>query len=82
MEKPNALSNICLIHSNTLLLQYQLINIQLRSFGMKMKSTNTQRKSVFLQMIEEKHAIAACVRERGDVKSLAKARGIQFAKPL
>lgn len=33
-------------------------------------------------MIEEKHAIAACVRARGDVKSLAKARGIQFAKPL
>lgn len=39
-------------------------------------------KSVFQQILEDKRAIRQCIRTGGDVKEVAKERGIKFAMPL
>ncbi len=48
-------------------------------------NTNTkkpQKQSVFLKMLEDKKAISECIRTGGNLKTLAKERGLKFAKPL
>ena len=39
-------------------------------------------KSVFQQVLEDKRAIRHCIQTVGDIKKLAKERGIKFATPL
>ena len=39
-------------------------------------------KSVFQQVLEDKRAIRQCIQTGGDIKKLAKERGIKFAMPL
>ena len=46
------------------------------------KSIEHKKKSVFLRILEDKRAIRKCVQEGGDVKKLAKERGIKFLTPL
>ena len=43
------------------------------------KNNNT---SFFQKILEDKRAIRKCIQEGGDVKKLAKERGIKFATPL
>lgn len=42
----------------------------------------TVKRSVFYQMIEDQRAISRCIRSGGDLKKLAKERGIKFVKPF
>ena len=37
---------------------------------------------LFFRILEDKRAIRKCVQEGGDVKKLAKERGIKFSTPL
>ena len=46
------------------------------------KSIEHKKKSVFLRILDDKRAIRKCVQEGGDVKKLAKERGIKFSTPL
>ena len=46
------------------------------------KSIEHKKKSVFLRILEDKRAIRKCVQEGGDVKKLAKERGIKFSTLL
>ena len=39
-------------------------------------------KSIFKQVLEDKRAIRQCIQTVGDIKELAKERGIKFAMPL
>ena len=39
-------------------------------------------KSIFQQVLEDKRAIRKCIQTSGDIKKLAKERGIKFAMPL
>ena len=39
-------------------------------------------KSIFQQVLEVKRAICQCIQTGGDIKKLAKERGIKFAMPL
>ena len=39
-------------------------------------------KSIFQQVLEDKRAIRQCIQTGGDIKKLAKERGIKFAMPL
>lgn len=39
-------------------------------------------KSVFLKLIEDKKAIAECIRNGGNTIEVAKERGIQLATPV
>lgn len=46
------------------------------------KSMEHKKRSVFLRILEDKRAIRKCVQEGGDVKKLAKERGIKFSTLL
>ena len=46
------------------------------------KSMEHKKRSVFLRILEDKRAIRKCVQEEGDVKKLAKERGIKFSTLL
>lgn len=39
-------------------------------------------KSIFQQVLEDKRAIRQCIQTGGDIKQVAKERGIKFAMPL
>ena len=39
-------------------------------------------KSIFQQILEDKRAISQCIQTGGDIKQVAKERGIKFAMPL
>lgn len=39
-------------------------------------------KSIFQQILEDKRAIRQCIQTGGDIKQVAKERGIKFAMPL
>lgn len=39
-------------------------------------------KSIFQQILEDKRAIHQCIQSGGDIKQVAKERGIKFAMPL
>ncbi len=41
-----------------------------------------KQQNIFRCMLEDKRAIRECIRKGGDLKKLAKDRGIKFAKPL
>ena len=41
-----------------------------------------KQQNIFRRMLEDKRAIRECIRKGGDLKKLAKDRGIKFAKPL
>ena len=49
---------------------------------MKKNVTKEQPKNIFRQMLEDKKAIRRCIQKSGDLKELAKKRGIKFANPL
>lgn len=38
--------------------------------------------SVFQKILEDKKAIRQCIQAKGDIKKIAKERGIKFATPL
>ena len=38
-------------------------------------------KSIFQQVLEDKRAIRQCIQTGGDIKRVAKGRGIKFATP-
>lgn len=38
--------------------------------------------SIFQRMLEDKDAIRKCIQGKGDIKKIAKERGIKFATPL
>jgi hypothetical protein len=42
----------------------------------------SKRLNVFQRILEDKRAIRKCIREKGDIKELAKQRGIKFATPI
>lgn len=46
------------------------------------KKTAHKAKSVFRQVLEDKQAIRECIQKGGDIKQIAKERGIKFATPL
>ena len=46
------------------------------------KKTVHKGKSIFQQVLEDKRAIRQCIQTGGDIKKLAKERGIKFAMPL
>lgn len=47
-----------------------------------MSPTKKSAKNIFQRMLEDKKAIHECIQKHGDMKKLAKERGIKFAKPL
>lgn len=46
------------------------------------KITEQKSKSVFQRVLEDKRVIRECIRKGGNVKQIAKERGIKFATPL
>lgn len=46
------------------------------------KKIKHKTKSIFQKVLEDKRAIRDCIQKGGDVKQLAKERGIQFVTPL
>lgn len=46
------------------------------------KKVDKKQTSIFQKMLEDKKAIRKCIHEGGDIKELAKKRGIKFATPL
>ena len=46
------------------------------------KKIKQKTKSIFQRVLEDKRAIRDCIQKGGDVKQLAKERGIQFVTPL
>lgn len=46
------------------------------------KKTVHKEKSIFQQVLEDKRTIRQCIQTGGDIKKLAKERGIKFAMPL
>ncbi|EGF59625.1 hypothetical protein HMPREF9446_00172 [Bacteroides fluxus YIT 12057] len=46
------------------------------------KSAEHKQISVFQKILEDKKAIRKCIQSRGDIKKIAKERGIKFATPL
>mgnify|MGYP006341529435 CR=1 FL=1 len=46
------------------------------------KKAGNNSKSIFQQVLEDKRAIRQCIQTGGDIKKLAKERGIKFAMPL
>ncbi len=49
---------------------------------MNKNTTNIESKGIFQRMLEDKRAIRRCIQQGGDLKVLAKERGIKFATPL
>lgn len=49
---------------------------------MKKNVIKEQSKNIFQQMLEDKQAIRRCIQRSGDLKELAKKRGIRFANPI
>lgn len=47
-----------------------------------MSETKKPKANILQQMLEDKKAIRQCIQEHGDVKKLAKKRGIKLATPL
>ena len=46
------------------------------------KGFEQKKRSVFHKILEDKNAIRHCIQHGGDVKKVAKERGIKFATPL
>lgn len=46
------------------------------------KSLGHKQVSVFQRILEDKKAIRKCIQDKGDIKRVAKERGIKFATPL
>ena len=46
------------------------------------KDIKNKNTPFFQNILEDKRAIRKCIQEGGDVKKLAKERGIKFATPL
>lgn len=46
------------------------------------KDIKNKNTSFFQKILEDKRVIRKCIQEGGDVKKLAKERGIKFATPL
>lgn len=46
------------------------------------KNQENKKTPFFQKILEDKRAIRKCIQEGGDVKKLAKERGIKFATPL
>lgn len=46
------------------------------------KSVEHKTVSIFQKVLEDKRAIRKCIQEKGDIKKIAKERGIKFATPL
>lgn len=46
------------------------------------KSVEHKQLSVFQRILEDKKAIRKCIQDKGDIKKIAKERGIKFATPL
>lgn len=59
-----------------------LIFVQIISKHMMEKKIKHKTKSIFQKVLEDKRAIRDCIQKGGDVKQLAKERGIQFVTPL
>ena len=49
---------------------------------MPIRMKTNANKNIFQRILEDKKAINKCIKEHGDVKKVAKERGIKFAKPL
>jgi hypothetical protein len=47
-----------------------------------MSETKKPKANILQQMLEDKKAIRQCIQEHGDVKKLAKKRGIKLATPV
>jgi hypothetical protein len=46
------------------------------------KKAGNNSKSIFQKVLEDKRAIRQCIQTGGDIKKVAKERGIKFATPL
>lgn len=46
------------------------------------KNIDNKSNSVFQKILEDKRAIRKCIQSGGDVKQIAKERGIKFATPI
>lgn len=49
---------------------------------MKKNVKTKEQINIFQRMLEDKRAIRQCIQTGGNLKELAKARGIKFATPL
>lgn len=47
-----------------------------------MKTRNEKPKNLFQKILEDKRAIRECIQKNGDLKKVAKERGIKFATPV
>ena len=59
-----------------------VINFALQKVTIMNKNTQNKRKSIFHQILEDKRAIRKCIQTGGDIKQIAKERGIKFATPI
>lgn len=46
------------------------------------KSLEHNQMSVFQRILDDKKAIRKCIQDKGDIKRIAKERGIKFVTPL
>lgn len=46
------------------------------------KCVEHKQVSIFQRMLEDKNVIRKCIQGKGDIKQIAKERGIKFATPL
>lgn len=46
------------------------------------KSGIRGKENLFQRMLDDKRAIRHCIQHGGDLKALAKQRGIKFARPI
>ena len=46
------------------------------------KCTVHKQIPIFQRMLEDKNVICKCIQGKGDIKQIAKERGIKFATPL
>lgn len=46
------------------------------------KNIEHRQVSVFQRILEDKKAIRKCIQDKGDIKKMAKERGIKFSTPL
>lgn len=47
-----------------------------------MKTQEKKKLHIFQKIVEDKRAIRECIQTNGDLKKLAKKRGIKFATPV
>lgn len=53
-----------------------------KKLSLMKKITEHKNKSIFRRVLEDKQVIRECIQKGGDIKQVAKDRGIKFATPI